>query len=543
MMDIKKILMAFVILVSPTFAVWDNASCNYALNLTFNNAWSNQAYTNFTALVVLNNSVINMSKTNYDDLQFYKSGVKLSYDVDTWNITSNSLIWLKVPSIATTSTDYAVLYYNCSANASNDLYDVWFAYKGVYHLNYSGVYSDDSSPEWNDLIKTGTIALNYSSTVPPFYALVSLGNPPNDDQGFYTTASAITYPTNSPITISAWAYPTTDSGSGDAIVGFGTVYGTATTFEIELDIDTYVLRVSGAGDMDTGVVWSPDNNIYQLYTATYDGSVMYLYRNGTLIGSNSTTLDLGTKKFGVGRIVDYGAGYWNGRVDEARISLDYRSNKLINATYLAGINQFITYGSVASLPVVANTSYLIITSPTLDIPVWNESNTVNFTALGVSSGAFYNMSLLINGTEWKNISEVVNDTNQDWSINLANGWYQYFFKAYAVDVFNSSETGSIWVNYTEPEVPGEPEIPFNYSGISHSICLDNDTLFTELAYTLDGATHNRSEVIYCENGCYLNACKKTVFEGYLTDLGLFIGVMVALLLIFMVSKKGRHIKF
>ena len=67
------------------------------------------------------------------------SGRPIPFEIDTWDPTGESLVWVKVPSLGQGTT--FTMYYKGDSDAANDPSGVWTDYTGVWHLN--GLGADD----------------------------------------------------------------------------------------------------------------------------------------------------------------------------------------------------------------------------------------------------------------------------------------------------------------------------------------------------------------------------------------------------------------
>ena len=103
----------------------------------------NETYSGFPMLVRLNPSAIDgfsyddFIQADYTDIAFFDAGGNaLPFDVDTWNTSGESLVWVKVPSF----TKDSVVTCAYGGLARSDIHNpaTWSAYRGVWHLNESG---------------------------------------------------------------------------------------------------------------------------------------------------------------------------------------------------------------------------------------------------------------------------------------------------------------------------------------------------------------------------------------------------------------------
>ena len=98
------------------------------------------------------------------DLRFSdEEGNLLDSEVDTWVENGESLVWVKVPSLNTTTR--IVAHYSCASPAEVTPANVWSAdYVGVWHLNESGVPMAESSGVSTPFSTAGGSGLVYGAT-------------------------------------------------------------------------------------------------------------------------------------------------------------------------------------------------------------------------------------------------------------------------------------------------------------------------------------------------------------------------------------------
>ncbi len=100
----------------------------------------NEITTGIPALVRLSESTVkgffysDFSLVNGEDMMFAdETGNILPHEVDTWDATGESLVWVKLPS---TSKDAKIaMYYGNGAISSQEPVDVWTDYVGVWHFS------------------------------------------------------------------------------------------------------------------------------------------------------------------------------------------------------------------------------------------------------------------------------------------------------------------------------------------------------------------------------------------------------------------------
>src|SRR3990167_5443494 len=151
--------------LSPTSGWCGNASCDsswkYRKKVTFNNTDANLGVTsenlvNFPVLVKLSSSNIDYTKTqdSGQDIRFTDTdGSDLAYEIEKWDETGTSWVWVKVPQIdINSSTDYIYLYYgNTSATDHQQATSVWDSnFSMIQHLKEtSGTHQDSTSNDFD----------------------------------------------------------------------------------------------------------------------------------------------------------------------------------------------------------------------------------------------------------------------------------------------------------------------------------------------------------------------------------------------------------
>ena len=128
-------------------SVWYDTQWGYRKDIVLDNTTANigttsEALINFPVLITLNSSNFDYSKAKSDgsDIRFTDSDgtTPLDYQIETWDIESDSFVWVKVPQIDINSnSDKIYLYYgNSSATDAQNAASVWSnGFVGVWLLN------------------------------------------------------------------------------------------------------------------------------------------------------------------------------------------------------------------------------------------------------------------------------------------------------------------------------------------------------------------------------------------------------------------------
>ncbi|OGE98126.1 MAG: hypothetical protein A3G89_01015 [Candidatus Doudnabacteria bacterium RIFCSPLOWO2_12_FULL_42_9] len=327
--------------------VWWNSSWLNRRKITLNNSASSENLVNFPVLISLSDTVGNIddSKTQNSgqDIRFVDAdGTSLSHEIEKWDETGTSLVWVKVPQInAASSTDYIWMYYNNSgASDGQSANGVWDAnYQGVWHLKEDPTTTCtgtkevcDSTNFDNDGDANGSMAAGAQAAGKIGGSLDFDGTDDYIDVG---AGVGIDFDSSSSLTLEAWAKledtnqssPVIVARQDDATGEYTLFFGEATdkTPSIYLNVSAWNEKIDAASAL------SPDT--WYHIAATYDGSNVRMYINGTqsdsaaLSGTITDSSD--NTKIGMGNSL-----FFNGDLDEVRISSTPRTADWIEAVYL-----------------------------------------------------------------------------------------------------------------------------------------------------------------------------------------------------------------
>jgi hypothetical protein len=176
-----------------------------------------------------------------------------------------------------------------------------------------------SGVTWSDLSIGGNIG---TLTNGPTYSTENQGYFTFDGTNDYVIGPSISSQLTGDITVEAWIYLTSAAGDWVRIIGTGGTDGTNRTFGLWYSTDRKLLwQRYGAGD--PGIFPSTptmDTGRWHHVAATTNGSIHFLYLNGSVIGSNISASGPWSAS-GIAVTLAY-AGfhtYHNGRISNARI--------------------------------------------------------------------------------------------------------------------------------------------------------------------------------------------------------------------------------
>jgi concanavalin A-like lectin/glucanase superfamily protein/uncharacterized protein DUF2341 len=292
----------------------------------------------FAVLVLLNTSRIDYSATQDkgEDLRFTDLGDQpLPYEIERWDESGVSVVWVHVPALDQTGVNHTKIrmyYGNTAADDAQNAQGIWNAtYAGVWHLS-----QDDNGLV--DSTGKSPVAINHSST-----RLASIvGDGRNFVAGTGQYIDTLNAAQIDRYTVEAWV-----KGNHDATTATGPngALMREKNYQIMWDhVDPFV----GAASLNTkdsnpvGSNWKAatfgplKSNTWYYLAATFEGDKLRAFRDGapTDMKTFATTdpqTETETAKIGRHAFGGASANFFDGMVDEVRISTKPRSDKWIQA--------------------------------------------------------------------------------------------------------------------------------------------------------------------------------------------------------------------
>jgi hypothetical protein len=354
--------------VSP-FAGWFNPNWQYRQQLVFNNAASSTNLNNAAVLVKLHASAVDAIHIDHsatqnagEDLRFVDpNGTLLAYEIEQWNESGYSYVWVKVPQIdAGSTTDSIFMYYgNSNAEAAQNAAAVWNSSNvAVFHMNAnssdSTSYANDGSPT-SVLASTGQVAR--SGTFDGLNSSVNAHSAASVDNLFAGGG-----------TISAWINPvswgeggygriadkgTTTSGAqgwGFQVAGTDAADG---YLNFESDFTTNIGRWrTAAGSVAQGS-WQ---NVVLVYDNSSLANVPKIYIDGNQVAVTQMSAPAGTARSDAAQDLYIGnrSGAsdrtFSGRIDEIRFSATALTADQIRADYKSVAGTLVSSSGVVAGP-------------------------------------------------------------------------------------------------------------------------------------------------------------------------------------------------
>ncbi|OGC79606.1 hypothetical protein A3K01_03050 [candidate division WWE3 bacterium RIFOXYD1_FULL_43_17] len=423
--------------VTPGGSGLSGTSLTSRIPITFDNSASTEDLTNFPVLIKLNASRINYSRTQDlgQDIRFTDSdgSTVLSYEIEKWDETGNSYVWVKVPSIpAGSTTDYIYMYFNdtllSDGQSSENVWDI--NHVGVWHLDESsGTNIDDSTTNSNDGSKT-------LETQPAYTAdgAANGGHVFDGSNNIVSIPDDATFDLGNTMTIEAWVKPTT-CATRETIIGRNDQSGVV---QLEINYSSCAVGtiISGTYVSYTGInALTAGEWNHIVYTRNGTGATHKIYVNGvekSLVTNASNNYSNPTGPFEFGRRTTAGSQRLTGTLDEVRMSNIVRPADWAEATYLTTTDAFNTYGTEEAYVPDFNVSGEVTVSG------WYYPTTLDSTTKYLTYGSGTTKAMYIK-TDSANAGKLLfstNGTDEGTSVSTlsTNNWY------YIALVGDSSET-------------------------------------------------------------------------------------------------------
>jgi biopolymer transport protein ExbB len=293
----------------------------------------------------------NRTQDNGEDLRFVDADLRriLPHEIEVWNESGDSVVWVAVPRIPASSTDHIWIYYgNPSAPDGQNPEGVWDQrFQGVWHLAETGGSSTayDSTINQNHGTYQNGCVLGQSGE----QGDLAVSFDGDDDYVDLGGLDIVGASGNNGITMEVYAWPNTatneerlmsksdGSAQGDHWWMLSLSNGNRLRFRLKLNGNTQTL-VASSGNV-TVREW-----FYGV--AAYAGNGMQLYFKGQSAGGNTRTGAISTDGGKIARIASNHSEYlvWDGLISEVRVSNIGRTQAWIRAQNLSLTDSFVTFG-------------------------------------------------------------------------------------------------------------------------------------------------------------------------------------------------------
>lgn len=312
---------------------------------------------NFPVLVRLSTDISGFDYSDFQtndgsDLRFTDAaGNVIPHEIDTWDTTGTSLVWVKLPSLSGTATTFTAYYGSTAALDANDSTAVWSGYAGVWHLNDAAGASADSSGNGNSGTDRGNVTAETGVIGGAKRTAKENGNS-NDKKAGVTIASSDSLKVAPTLTMSMWYKPRVAMDGTWAYLFATKTADSGESWAAQFRNKTLAIATGGSTENTShaplfNVPYGA--SVWTKLDVSIDGKSISVYTNGVLSAtktSSSTAAD--GSGLAIGSMLGNGYGAFNGDIDEARLYGEVRTADWIAAEYGNVMNvSFATAGVVA----------------------------------------------------------------------------------------------------------------------------------------------------------------------------------------------------
>ncbi len=336
---------------------WWDESYEYRRMLTFDNSGQTADLVDFPVLVRLNSSRVSYASVqdNGEDLRFIASdgSTVLSHEIELWNESGESIVWVKVPGIdGLSDRGYIMMYYgNDVAGDVQDAQGVWDGdFFLVWHCSEPPSGGEDVPDSTASPTNGRSMNMEAEDRVASYigYGLDLDGSDEwidpegTGDLGFFHDAD--TYET-----FEVWIRAD-DTASDQTLFEEG---GSTNGFLVGLDADNVRFATRNGGSQATVNTPFTDTASYHYIAGVFDDGTLTSYLDSSpqsqAAGYNTIGVHSGEPGMGCSADSDAvghsSAGYYfNGIIDELRLSGVARTADWIAAQHLSVSDTFITFG-------------------------------------------------------------------------------------------------------------------------------------------------------------------------------------------------------
>ena len=402
------------------------------------------------------------------DLRFADaSGNSLPFEIETWNPSGESHIWVSVPSLSGKTTKITMYYGATSGKLpAVDASGVWknAGYVNVLHFSTaSGLQNIDSTENALSIARPNATA---NATEAAGLLTGAIKNESQSQLGLKVEANAAwNWSAGAAVTVSAWGKRTRDTS--DRVL-FGT-----TDLKVSVNGDTAKATVNGV--TTTAAVGTVGD--WNLYTLVADGTSVRLYVNGVAGNPEDGAVTASSSAFIWG---SDGSSRWKGTFDEARLRHGADSADWAKACYdTIASADFVTSSAVEAQATTAPT--FVNTFSGTPVEADKFSSRLDLTLAGYTgSDALENLPVLVR-------LNAITAAGFDVTTLAADGSNFRFADAqgnnlpFEIDTWDTTSGRNVWV--TVPYVEGATTKIYLYFGTTAALAANDPTkTWTDAGY-------------------------------------------------------------
>lgn len=276
------------------------------------------------------------------------------HEIDTWNPEGETLVWVKVPTVAAGTAFNA--YYGNDIDVPSSATSVWGGYKAVWHLNEAGGNAVDATGNGFDAVPSKNSGYSGDPLADMvgadgLFGLARINATDATQKRTFLSVPAYHMTDAGKFTISGW-FRMTDAKSAYArLFSSKKKYNDAYGFEVECAQGSAVkLSPRGASQTAPSVTIPSLLENWVHVAFVYDSTTVYVYANGVLAGSGAVTAPNEQYTLSIGSNSDGSEWSFYGKYDEVRLVDGADSADRVGIEYAAMADAgFLAIGSAEPL--------------------------------------------------------------------------------------------------------------------------------------------------------------------------------------------------
>lgn len=325
-MKTHAILFAFLSVLSTSAATIDATGYTRSIDLSVAGYTGNSTLSGFPVLVRFGPSVAGFRYTDFaspdgGDLVFTDAnGNVIPHEIDTWNTNGESLVWVKLPSMAKSTSFRA--YWGRMPDAANDPTAVWSGYVGVWHMGEDSGNAIDATGHGYNGVPSGDLASGMVAYEDGAVGRARVNQNQFDGKAYLTLANSGSIALGTKFHVSGWVMVNGVQNNGPRFVSRKAVFTDTNGWECEFYKTPTAMKIRGASN--STVLQPTIPNIAEAWcflSIVYNGTTATVYTNGVKSSSGSiTAASDNSRAISFGCDSDGDETSLNGRYDEIRIA-------------------------------------------------------------------------------------------------------------------------------------------------------------------------------------------------------------------------------
>lgn len=291
-MKTHAILFAFLSVLSTSAATIDATGYTRSIDLSVAGYTGSSTLSGFPVLVRLGPSVAgfryaDFADANGGDLVFTDANDNvIPHEIDTWNTNGESLVWVKLTSMAKNTSFRA--YWGRMPDAANNPTAVWSGYVGVWHMGEDSGNAIDATGHGYNGVPTGDLAAGMVAYDNGAVGRARVNKAGGDGKAYLSIANSESLTLGTKFVVSGW-FLSNGVVNYPRLVVRKSYYANSNGWEFHLSQSPSILTVRGASSTSIQATIPATTEDWQFLTVVYNSTTATVYANGVKVSSGSIT--------------------------------------------------------------------------------------------------------------------------------------------------------------------------------------------------------------------------------------------------------------